>query len=271
MQPIWLIEANVDGLPSQTLQAEIRRQGMMAHVVKYLPSLSIPKDIAGSESIPIDACVMFRGTLPLMRHIQATRRWKPGGWCTFPNLACSKYYAHFGPFLLNRDYTIVPMAEAVRLSDRLFARHGASKQLFVRPDSVDKTFTGAVVDRTSFLQMIAGACLDPTALILVASPRKIDREWRLIVANGRIVSGSQYAVAGSVAVTEDCPHEVIAFAQTVLEQVDWRPDPMFIVDICNSEDGLRVLELNSFSCSAHHLADLRTVVQTASELAAGCW
>src|SRR6478672_4585360 len=101
MRPTWLIEANVDGLPSEAVQAEVRRQGMACHVVKYLPGLPPPKDVAGSESLPPDACVVFRGTLRLMRHLQATRRWRPGGWCSFANLACSTFHAHFGPFLLN--------------------------------------------------------------------------------------------------------------------------------------------------------------------------
>src|SRR5579871_3844378 len=115
MRPTWLIKANVEGLSSEPLQAEVARQGMTSRIVKWLPNLAPPKDIVGSESLPMDACVIFRGTLGLMRHIHANRRWRPGGWCVFHNLACSTYYAHFGPFLLNREYTLLPIAEAVRL------------------------------------------------------------------------------------------------------------------------------------------------------------
>jgi hypothetical protein len=32
------------------------------------------------------------------------------------------------------------------------------------------------------------------------------------------------------------------FAATVLESVAWRPAPLFIMEVCDSEDGLRVLE-----------------------------
>jgi hypothetical protein len=64
MRPIWLIEANVEGLPSEPLLAEIRRQGMLGHVVKALPGLPAPKDSAGSESVPMDACTVFRGGCP---------------------------------------------------------------------------------------------------------------------------------------------------------------------------------------------------------------
>jgi hypothetical protein len=271
MRPTWIIEANVDGLPSEPLQAEVCRQGMNCRVVKYLPSLAPPNDVAGSESLPMDACVIFRGTVSLLRHIEASRRWKPGGWCVFRNLACSTYYAHFGPFLLNREYTFLPIAEAFRLADSLFARYASGGQVFVRPDSVDKSFTGTLTDRSTFSHKFFRTTFDPAALILVAQAKKLSYEWRLIVANGKIIAGSQYRSADAREETPGCPDEVHHFAVTVLEKVAWRPAPIFIMDICDSEDGLRLLELNSFGCSGHYLADLRTVVEAASELAAAAW
>jgi hypothetical protein len=271
MRPVWLIEANVDGLPTEPLQAEIRRQGMTARVVKYLPILPVPKEIGGGESLPLDACVIFRGTLPLMRCIQAARRWQPGGWCNFRNLACSTYYAYFGPYLLNREYSLLPCAEALRLTDRLFKRHAIDARVFIRPDSVDKSFTGSLADHGTFTDTIAGMSLDPTTLVLVATPKKISDEWRLVIGNGAVLTGSQYVAGGVLQPTAACPTEVVDFATAMLQQVDWRPDPMFIMDVCASEDGLRLVELNSFSCSGHYLADLSVVVECASRLASCLW
>jgi hypothetical protein len=271
MRPTWLIEANVEGLPSEPLQTQVRRRGMKCHIVKHLPALPAPKDIAGTESLPMDACVIFRGTLPLMRHIQASRRWRPGGWCEYRNLACSTYYAYFGPYLLNREYTLLPIAEALRLVDDLFARYASGGLVFVRPDSVDKSFTGTLTDRTTFSHKFLGTAFDPSALILVARAKKLVREWRLIVANDKVIAGSQYRNADAREEAAHCPDEVLRFAAAVLDGVIWRPAPMFIMDICDSEDGLRLLELNSFGCSGHYLADVSTVVEAASELAALAW
>lgn len=120
IKPTWLIEANVQGLPSEALQAEIRRQGMEVHVVKPFLHAEQPGDILGAESVGHDDVVLFIGTLTLMRYIQSHRRWRPGGWCTFENLACSRYYAHFGEQMLNRDYALLPFAEAARSGERIF-------------------------------------------------------------------------------------------------------------------------------------------------------
>jgi hypothetical protein len=270
MRPTWLIEANVEGLPTESNQAEIRRQGMKCHIVKQLP-LPAPKDIAGSESLPMDCCVIFLGTLTLMRHIHASRRWRPGGWCHFEDLACSTYYAHFGPFLLNREYALLPIAEAVRLADNLFKRYADNGVVFVRPNSVDKSFTGTLTDRSSFTSKFFGTGFDPTTLILVARPKKLSREWRLLVANSKVIAGSQYRNANDREDLPGYPDEVHQFVMNVLQNVAWRPAPLFIMDVCESEDGLRLLELNSFGCSGHYLADKRAIVQTASELAEMMW
>jgi len=271
MHPLWIIESNVEGIPSEPLLAEVRRQGMTCHRVKYLPSFPVPKDLAGAESLPRDACVIFRGSMPLMRHIQATRRWRPGGWCAFEDLACSTYYAHFGDSLLNRDYTLLPVAEAARLADPLFARYARQGQVFVRPDAADKSFTGKLADEVAFSHEFEGSRYDPTMLVLVATPRQIGREWRLIVAQSEVIAASEYGNGTTGEERSGCPEAVLEFASVVLKSVTWRPAPLFVMDICECEAGLRVLELNSFACSGHFSADLVSVVARASELAISAW
>lgn len=271
MQPVWLIEANVDGLPSEALQAEIRRQGMLVHVVKPFVQAKPPKDILGAEAIPMDACVVFTGTLTLMRHLQQKRRWIPGGWCHFENLACSTYYAYFGQYLLNRNYKILPIAEAIRARERLTASLSREGKLFVRPDAVDKSFAGKLVSADALDTFLVPKSFDPTLLVLVAEPQPIGREWRLFVANGQVITGSQYRNGGTTDVTAGIPAEVLGFANGVLQDVRWRPDPFFVMDVCESNSGLAIVELNSFSCSGHCACDLAQYVAVASRTAASQW
>ena len=57
----------------------------------------------------------------------------------------------------------------------------------------------------------------------------------------------------------------------MLAEVRWRPDPIFMLDICESAGRLWLVELNSFSCSWIYQPDLANVVTEASELAARAW
>jgi hypothetical protein len=82
VDPTWLIEADVPGIDSARLQAEVRCQGMTAQVVKWRAEAPAPRDLLGSESVALDACAVVLSTLPTMRHVQAHRRWLPGGWCS---------------------------------------------------------------------------------------------------------------------------------------------------------------------------------------------
>lgn len=271
MQPTWLIEANVEGLPSEALQAVIRGQGMSVRVVKPFLHAEFPGDILGAETVPLDFCVVFCGTLTLMSYIQRRRRWAPGGWCNFDNLKCSTYYAHFGPFLLNRNYSMMPAIEAIRQRDRLYSSLGRDDLIFVRPDSVDKSFAGKLVDADSFKSSLSSKAFDQTTMVLVAEPREIACEWRLFIAHSKIVTGSQYRRDGRTDVAPGIPQQVAEFASKALAEIAWRPDPLFVMDVCESNDGFRIVELNSFSCSGHCECDLDAYVSAASRFAALQW
>jgi hypothetical protein len=266
-KPIWLIEANVEGLPSEALQSEIRRQGMDVHIVKPFLHAARSRDILGAEQLPLDALAVFTGTLTLMRYIQQNRRWRPGGWCTFDNLACSVYYAHFGSHMLNRNYAFLPVAEALRRHDGLFSTFGRQDTVFVRPDSVDKSFSGKMVDRNAFVDLLRQNATDPTLLVMVSEPQPIRFEWRLFIQYGKVFASSQYRLNGQTNVASNVPVSVIDFAETVLEQITWRPASLFVIDVCDSNDELKIVELNSFSCSGQYAIDLQQYVSVASESA----
>jgi hypothetical protein len=61
------------------------------------------------------------------------------------------------------------------------------------------------------------------------------------------------------------------FVAEMLHAVSWRPDPIFMIDVCESDERLWLVELNGFSCSWLYQCDLAEVVQRASELAVQQW
>jgi hypothetical protein len=141
------------------------------------------------------------------------------------NLDCVTYFAHFGKYLLNDNHVVLPGVEAIRQGDWMFSVFGRDDAVFARPTGCGKLFTGRCIDRDSFASALALTRYDPTTLVVIATPKDIEREWRLIVAGGRVIAGSQYAVRGVKAVEPGCPDEVRAFAETMLAEVRWEPIP----------------------------------------------
>jgi ATP-grasp domain, R2K clade family 3 len=198
-------------------------------------------------------------------------QWVPGAWCNPENLDCAAYFAYFGKFLLNQHYAIMPGVEAIRQRDWLFAIFGKDDEVFARPTSCHKLFVGRRISRDTFASALAPTRYDPRTQVVVAAPREIAREWRLVAVGDRIIAGSQYAKGGTRAVAAACPAEVRSFAESMLAEVSWRPDPIFMLDVCEAEDRLWLVELNGFSCSWLYQCDLSAVVAEASELTRRAW
>jgi hypothetical protein len=271
MRPTWLIEAGVYGDETAPLLEEIRRQGLAGEVVPYevLRKGSVP--VIGGQPLLPEACVIGYGTFPFARQIQIHHHWVPGAWCSAENLDCATYFAYFGKFLLNQHYAMMSGVEAIRQHDWLFSVFGRDEEVFARPTSCHKLFVGRLVGRDVFSSALAPTRYDPVTPVVIAAPRPIAREWRMVVAGDRVISGSQYAVGGVRAIAAGCPEEVRGFAQSMLSEVRWRPDPIFMMDVCESEGQLWLVELNSFSGSWLYRCDLSAVVAAASELAEQAW
>jgi hypothetical protein len=271
MHPLWLIEAGVYGDEALPLLDEVRRQGMAAEVVPHQSLRKGSAPVVGGQPLAPEACVLGYGTFPFAQQILLHQHWLPGAWCSAQNLDCAAYFAYFGRFLLNQHYAIMPGVEAIRQRDWLFSVFGRDERVFARPTSCHKLFVGRCIDRDSFAAALAPTRYDPASLVVMASPQPISREWRVVVIGDRIVSGSQYAVGGKRAIAADFPSEVRAFAESMLSEVRWRPDPAFMLDVCESAGRLWLVELNSFSGSWLYRCELPAVVSAASELCERIW
>ena len=271
MRPTWLIEADVYGDEVVPLLDEIRRQGMAAAVVPHRSLRAVAAPTVGGEAIPSEGCVIGYGTYPFAQQILLHRRWAPGAWCSAERLDCATYLAYFGRHMLNQHSALLPGVEAIRQRDWLFSVFGRDGRVFARPTSCHKLFVGRCIDRDSFAAALAPTRYDPSTLVVVAAPQPIAREWRLIVIADCVVAGSQYAVNGARAIAADCPPEVRAFAELVLADVRWRPDPAFMLDVCESAGRLALVELNSFSGSWLYACDVAAVVSSAGALAERAW
>jgi hypothetical protein len=271
MHPTWLIEAGVYHEEADTLLAEIRRQGMTGGIVPHSRLRPGAVLVLEGQHIPPDGCVIGYGTFPFARQIQLHFRWSPGAWCDAESLDCSTYFAYFGKYLLNQHYAIMPGVEAIRQGDWLFSVFGGGEEVFARPTGCHKLFVGRCIQRESFASALAPSRYDPATQVVIAAPREIGREWRVVVIGDSVIAASRYAEDGAKSVVAGCPDEVRDFVAGMLKAVSWRPDPIFMMDVCESDGRLWLVELNGFSCSWLYECDLPKVVGRASELAVRQW
>jgi hypothetical protein len=260
----WLIEHNISDVHELFLAA-LTRQNYTYKEVRYLDF-----DPRKSDAyFPDHDCVLFRGTLNLGRSILRTS-WVPGAYMDERNLRCTSYYTYFGKYLLNNQYFILPLGELIRRQAEILAYFGSAGELFIRPDSNMKTFRAGIFDLQKLNTIAAiGSELsrDMTTLVLVSQKRSISREWRFFIYKNEIVTGSLYLVG------EDRIDERIKgghledYLNRVLQQVDWYPELLYCVDICESEGELYILELGSYSCAGEYGVDLDLLIEAGAKAA----
>jgi hypothetical protein len=92
-----------------------------------------------------------------------------------------------------------------------------------------------------------------------------------VVAGSEVVAASRYRTHGQEDVAAGVPQEVEQYAAELLGRIDWRPDAVFILDVCEAKDGLHVLELNAFSCSGLYGCDTGALVDRVNRVALAEW
>lgn len=264
----WLIEDFERDNSFNELADEVKRQGYDCEVVRYQPFITQPNFL---NLFPPDACVIFQGSIGMARQIDRNGRWLPGTIATWRNYACRRYYSFLGPWLLQDKYLMLPFAEFKRrFSDLLIDFQG---QFFLRPDDGAKSFTGFVANQdnmTPNMWAYIESDIEPWGLVVVSPVKSIHREWRLICDNS-VLTGSRYKTHGMPDFNPDVPQKVIDFANDLLSKVTWRPDPIFVLDVCETKDSLHVLEIGALSVAGLYKCDLGVIVKRVSEISFKMW
>ena len=258
----WILSGN-DIVNNQVLLSEIDRHGDKYTIIKpfgELPELDGPV----ISLVPLDMCVRVLRT-----------KLYPGVYCNLQNLKCSAYYPHFQEYLLNNRFFFLPLANISAMKEDIFDSWlGASyEDLFVRPDSGFKSFTGQLVSKTKLdydIKNLANIAISGTEFCLIAPPVNILREWRFVIGRRKIIACSQYrdhkltpsGIPNPIReLSAGAPKEVCDFVENVLSSVDWEPEPIYTMDIAEtSTKNLKVVELNCFSAAGLYKCDISKIV-----------
>lgn len=212
------------------------------------------------NKIPNDKIVFGYCSLGLAKFIRT--RFNPGVFYNPTAYDCTSYYPAFGNFLLNSTYIMLPYGELIRKKEFLYNTLGQDNTIFVRPNGGGKTFTGELIYKEKYddrVPHLGYGEIKQEELVVVSEPRNIINEWRLVIKGNEIVASSLYKRNHLHIMEEGCPEKLKNFViQNVLPL--YNPDPIWILDMCETSSGYYVLEIGCFSCAGLYYCNRKDVV-----------
>lgn len=251
----WIVETEVFPERYQHFAAAVEASG--SELIRW------QDDWWHSKRFPsLSGPAVFHGSLGNADRIARELDWSPGAFCDTPAFYCSAYAPHFADRWAHTDAKFTTVEGLVANPTQVAGNLATDGRVFVRPDSPLKPFSGRVVS----LQRLTPADLDcgfyyddPSLPIVVAPIRSIAREWRFVVVEQTVVAGSEYIADGRTptASADTLPMEA---AQAIATQARF-PSPVFVMDLCETDNEIRLLELNPFSGADLYHCDPHAIVR----------
>ena len=236
----------------------------------YIPFGGTVYDVIDGVKNPL----VFYGSLNMLKDcMKKGKTVPPFAWCDWDALSCHTYYAHYGPYIVQREYGFYPLAEILRKQDWLYKTYGVDDKIFIRPNGNDKAFNGEVVAKGMLYHWHSQAMLyepPPNTICVVSKPVKIAAEWRTVIADGKVITNSLYREGGmfqpQTTEKDDRTERVIQFAEEMAAL--WQPHPIFVMDIAETYDEwLKVLEIGPVNAAGFYKCDVRKIVEKMAEIA----
>jgi hypothetical protein len=256
----WLLQKFED---TQKLADALEQRGIAYTWHKVVPFVGdlVPEPAVGNPN----KVVMF-GAYTLWRYAQA-KGLRPGVFKLRPFV----YETAWHPYLLNGAD-----AQFLTLQDIPHQLPSGDKDWFFRPVDDSKEVPGNVKSADKIIRLaqsvlalseseIPNGSLRHDTRLMLSTPAAISQEWRLWAVNGQIVTYSLYKDAGRVVYRHHIDTDALAFGQML---VDANPNyaDAYVIDICRSPDGLRMLETNCINAAGFYAGDLSMLVQAINDL-----
>jgi hypothetical protein len=198
--------------------------------------------------------VFLFGSLKLAR-LSKKYNWSPGAVVT-ENHNYEIYSKYYKDNLLNYDSKIF------RISDDF---EWTGEKLFIRPTLDTKIFTGKLYTKGEWQEFVQRLFTEgnvttatPDSLIQVATPKNITQEVRNWVVDGKIVTSSTYRRGSFLCYDNIVDEDGLEFAQKMVNL--FQLAKTFVIDICLTDDGWKIVELGSCSCAGFYDADMQKLI-----------
>jgi hypothetical protein len=155
--------------------------------------------------------------------------------------------------LLNGDGYIINFTDKIPLKDDSF---------FVRPTKDTKVFPGQVYQKDEWEWYVSHCVENNTqniitdeTKVLISKLKHIQQEVRCWVVGGKVVTASRYKLGSNPDFKNyDDESFYVDFAQKMVDI--YQPARAFVLDVCLSNDELKIVEVNNINSSGFYHADL---------------
>jgi len=207
-----------------------------------------------------DELVICHGGVHFISYMQSkSPLWIPHSYCDFKKFDFSYYSNYFYKYLLNKDFHLFPSKV---FFDNLFKDYFNNiDKIFVKSNSGKKTFSGMSISKNDNLY-IDSYDLRDEEIIVVSSYKEIEKEYRFVVCDKEIISGSLYKINGEFKFEKIENGEEWNFVQDVINDElieEAYIQDIYTIDVCSSNGNLFVLEINSFSCAGLYDCDIKRI------------
>lgn len=258
-------ESNVHWVIQENLFKEAEWDQVISTLERFKIPYSVHKVIPfiGELVPPVsthDRSVICLGSYS-MRHAAKKFAWNPGVYDLF-DLDFTVQMQHWGQLMLNADSTVVKFKDAV-----------IDQPMFIRPIDDSKYFAGRIFDIEEFfdwkrkvvvLEHDYGNSLSGETFIQLSKPKKIFAEYRLWVVGNEIVTWSLYKRGDRVIYSSEVDDYVLDFGYHVISL--WKPHRAFVLDVCDTADGMKIVEINTLNAAGFYAADVKSLILSLEQL-----
>jgi ATP-grasp domain, R2K clade family 3 len=251
---LYIIQENVFKEPNYDKIFETMKKLKLPYeVVKIDTNGELTKTISKRKD------VFVFGSIRAAR-LATNENWIPGSFFG-KNHDFQIYKNHYKENLLNYNSEILDIDDNINFLP--------NEMKFIRPSKDSKVFQGGIYTKNKWLDITERVRerylgVMPPITIQVNKPHKIYKEARIWIVDGKIVTSSYYKFNENVVWSENVEPEGLEFAQKMVD--NYQVAPAFVMDICLTPDGWKIVEINCINCSGFYQGDLQKIVIALEDL-----
>lgn len=211
---------------------------------------------------------IFHGSLGNASKIKNANFFNPGALCDEEKFSYSYIFQNYKDFVLTQNVIFTTINDLMNDKSILKSITQKSTQIFARPNSPLKEFSGRILDSGNLTpaHFDYGFYHSNMNLKIVLSEYKsIEKEYRFVCVNSKIITGCEYLAEGRKGVVSALNSESWSFAQKIAD-LQKQTDFAYIIDICQSEGKFFLVEMNPFSGADLYCCDAEKIITSIEDL-----